>query len=68
VQLDQVEATVHALGHLLNPILLRVQLVPDILVTGSGGALDGPAATLMRSLQPASGNGSAATTRSSAES
>jgi hypothetical protein len=33
-------------------------VVPDILVTGGGGALDGLAATLMRSLRPASGNGS----------
>jgi uncharacterized membrane protein YqiK len=40
----------------------KIDVVPDILVTGGGGALDGLAATLMRSLQPASGNGSSGKT------
>jgi uncharacterized membrane protein YqiK len=39
----------------------RIDIVPDVLVTGGGGALDGLAATLMRSLQPASGNGNGST-------
>ena len=46
----------------------KIDVVPDILVTGGGGALDGLAATLMRSLQPASGNGSTATPPAAGES
>ena len=44
----------------------RVNVVPEVLVTGGGGGVDGLAATLMRYLNSGNGSsgGAAATTRS----
>jgi hypothetical protein len=36
----------------------HITVVPEVLVTGGGGSLDGLAATLMRSFGTGSGNGS----------
>jgi uncharacterized membrane protein YqiK len=35
----------------------HIKVVPDVLVAGGGGSLEGLAATMMRSLQPSGGNG-----------